>query len=88
MGSFDGAETRELVGGFLLSQLQTKFGDKIGLYRDDGLAVKDTSPKMTENIKKEMKLVNENPKVRFAIWHFLWIMKCNLREQTPNQVLF
>ena len=29
MGSFDGAETCELVGGFLLSQLQTKFGDKI-----------------------------------------------------------
>ena len=43
MGSFDGAETCELVGGFLLSQLQTKFGDKIGLYRDDGLAVTDTT---------------------------------------------
>ena len=54
MGSFDGAETCELVGGFLLSQLQTKFGDKIGLYRDDGLAVTDTTPKMTENIKKEI----------------------------------
>ena len=52
MGSFDGAETCELVGGFLLSQLQTKFGDKIGLYRDDGLAVTDTTPRMTENIKK------------------------------------
>ena len=54
MGSFDGAETCELVGGFLLSQLQTKFGDKIGLYRDDGLAVTDTTPRMTENIKKEI----------------------------------
>ena len=54
MGSFDGAETCELVGGFLLSQLQTKFGDKIGLYRDDGLAVTDTTLKMTENIKKEI----------------------------------
>ena len=54
MGSFDGAETCELVGGFLLSQLQTKFGDKIGLYRDDGLAVTDTTQKMTENIKKEI----------------------------------
>ena len=54
MGSFDGAETCELVGGFLLSQLQTKFGDKIVLYRDDGLAVTDTTPRMTENIKKEI----------------------------------
>ena len=45
MGSFDGAETCELVGGFLLSQLQTKFGDKIGLYRDDGLAVTGSHPK-------------------------------------------
>ena len=51
MGSF---ETCELVGGFLLSQLQTKFGNKIGLYRDDGLAVTDTTPRMTENIKKEI----------------------------------
>ena len=32
----------------------TKFGDKIGLYRDDGLAVTDTTPRMTENIKKEI----------------------------------
>ena len=33
-------------------------------------------------------LVNENSKVRFAIMHFLWIMKCNLREQMPKQVSF
>ena len=33
--------------------------------------------------------LNENPKaVRFAMSHFLWIMKCNLREQMPNQVSF
>ena len=32
--------------------------------------------------------LNEKPKVRFAISHFLWIMKCNLREQMPNQVSF
>ena len=36
MGSFDGAETCELVGCFLLSKLKTKCGGKIGLYRDDG----------------------------------------------------
>ena len=32
--------------------------------------------------------LNENPKVRFAMSHFLWIMKCNLREQMPNQLSF
>ncbi|GFR64589.1 DNA polymerase [Elysia marginata] len=38
MGSFDGAETCELVGLYLLSQLQ-HLDIKVGLYRDDGLAV-------------------------------------------------
>lgn len=52
MGSYDGAETCELVGCFLLSQLQEKYGNKIGLYRDDGLAVTDTTPRETEKIKK------------------------------------
>ena len=38
MGSYDGAETCELVGSFLLSQLQN-LDVNIGLYRDDGLAI-------------------------------------------------
>ena len=40
MGSYDGAETCELAGCFLLSQLQVKFGQNIGLHRDDGLATR------------------------------------------------
>ena len=36
MGSYDGAETCELAGSFLLSQLQ-ELNINIGLYRDDGL---------------------------------------------------
>ena len=39
MGSYDGAETCELVGSYLLSQLNKIPGVEIGLYRDDGLAV-------------------------------------------------
>ena len=35
MGSYDGTETSELVGSFLLSQLQN-LDVNIGLYRDDG----------------------------------------------------
>ena len=53
MGSFDGAETCELVGSFLLSQLQDLDVD-IGLYRDDGLAISNATPRGTENIKKQI----------------------------------
>ncbi len=60
MGSFDGAETCELIGLYILSQLQ-KLGINLGLYRDDGLAVSDKSPRQTENIKKKIcKIFNEN----------------------------
>ena len=53
MGSFDGAETCELVGLFLLSQL-THLDVNVGLYRDDGLATCTKSPNQVEAIKKEM----------------------------------
>ena len=53
MGSFDGAETCELVGLSLLSQL-THLDINVGLYRDDGLATRTKSPKQVEAIKKEM----------------------------------
>ncbi|GFR92822.1 hypothetical protein ElyMa_000876800 [Elysia marginata] len=52
MGSFDGAETCELVGLYLLSQLQ-HLEIKVELYRDDGLAVTNKSPQQTEKIKKK-----------------------------------
>ena len=35
MGNYDGAETCELVGCYLLSQLNETPGVEIGLYRDD-----------------------------------------------------
>ena len=51
MGSFDGAETCELVGLFLLSQLKNLNID-VGLYRDDGLAICNLPPKQVEVTKK------------------------------------
>ena len=54
MGSYDGAETCELVGCYLLSQLNEIPGVEIGLYRDDGLAVLQQTPRATETIKKEI----------------------------------
>ena len=52
MGSFDGAETCELVGLFLFTKL-THLDVNVGLYRDDGLATCTKSPKQVEAIKKE-----------------------------------
>ena len=54
MGSYDGAETCELVGCYLLSQLNQIPGIEIGLYRDDGLAVLNQTPREIESKKRDM----------------------------------
>ena len=52
---------RELVGCYLLSLLTEKYGQNIGLYRDDGLAAFDKTPQEIEKIKKELcKIFREN----------------------------
>ena len=59
MGSYDGAETCELVPSFLLSQLQDLHINE-RLYRDDGLATNAT-PRDSESIKKEIcRIFNNN----------------------------
>ena len=54
MASFDGAETRKLVGCYVLSLLTKKYGQNIGLYHDDGLAAFNAKPREMERIKKEI----------------------------------
>ena len=58
MGSYDGAEIWELVGLFLLEELEKKFGKEsmsIGLYRDDGLAVlRNMTGRQTDKARKEI----------------------------------
>ena len=55
MGSFDGAEVCELVGLFILNSLQERFGENVGLYRDDGLAVVNTrSGRLCDKERKEL----------------------------------
>jgi hypothetical protein len=51
-GTFDGAETCELIGCYLLSILTKKYGLNIGLYRDDGLSAFQHTPQGIERIKK------------------------------------
>ena len=66
MGSYDGAETCELVGSFLLCQLQD-LNINVGLYRDDGLAITNATPRDTENIKKEICHIFNNNGSRITI---------------------
>ena len=47
MGIYDGAETCEIVGLYILSQLQ-HLEINVGLYRDDGLAACNKTPQETE----------------------------------------
>ena len=63
MGAYDGAEVCELVGTFLLHKLSLKYNkNKIGLYRDEGLAIfKNISGPKSEKIEKNIqKLFKEN----------------------------
>ena len=53
MGSFNGAETCELVGSYLLSHLPATYRNDIGLYRDDGLSAFNVPPGEIEKIKRK-----------------------------------
>ena len=54
MGSYDGAKTCKPVGVYMLSLIAPKFNDRVGLYRDDGLAVCRATPKENEETKQEV----------------------------------
>ena len=66
MDGYDGAETCELVGSFLLSQLQD-LNINVGLYRDDGLAITNASTRNTEIIRKEICRIFNNNGLRITI---------------------
>ena len=60
MSSYEAAEICELLGSSLLSQL-LKLNINIGLYRDDGLAISNTTPRDIKNIKREIcRIYNHN----------------------------
>ena len=54
MGSYDGRETCELIGAYMLSLIAPKFKNEVGLYRDDGLAICKATPKEIEKPKQEV----------------------------------
>ena len=53
MGSFDGAETCELVVLFILSKLQD-INKTIGIYRDDGILTTRSSPRQTQKLAEQI----------------------------------
>ncbi|KAJ8050740.1 hypothetical protein HOLleu_04051 [Holothuria leucospilota] len=66
MGSFEGAETRELVGLYILSQFQ-HININAGLYRDGRLAVCKTTPRQTDITKKEISKIFANNNLKIEI---------------------
>ena len=66
MGFFDGAEICEMVGLFLLEELQ-ELGINVGIYRDDGLGVCDLTPRGVEKIKKQMSAIFRKHKLEITI---------------------
>ena len=54
MGSWDGAEVCELVGLYLLSQVQHLKRNNFGMYRDDVLCENKQRPQQAEKTKKEI----------------------------------
>ena len=53
-GSYDGAESCELVGLYILSELDKIERLNVGIYRDDGLATTSASPRQVEVLKKKI----------------------------------
>ena len=62
MGAYDSAEICELVGLYLLHQLNSaNLGVVFGIYRDDGLALSDLDPFKTNKVKDEIiRIFKEN----------------------------
>ena len=67
MGSYDGGESCELVGSFLLHQITTKHGNNFGLYRDDGLGKSNKSQREVEIIKKDLCAIFRKPGLKITI---------------------
>ena len=58
MGSFDGAESSDLVGLYLLSQVQD-LNVSLGCFRDDWLGYSRLTPRQTDIVKKKLQKIFE-----------------------------
>ena len=70
MGSFDGKEICEAVGLYILQSLENRFGSNIGLYRDDGLGVIQTSSgRLAENRTANQMMTHSTSTVHLTTRH-------------------
>ena len=78
MGSYDGAEICELVGLFLLHEIETKFKDiELGLYRDDGLGITRGMPvPKQERVNKEI----------IKLFQIPWTQNHDIRQPAAGQL--
>ena len=67
MGSYDGAETCELIGSYMLSLITAKFKSQVGLYRDDDSAVCKATPREIEKIKQQVSNVFKSNGLKITI---------------------
>ena len=68
MGSFDGAECTDLVGLFMLSELESQnLNAQLGLFRDDGLGASDAPKHEIDNIKQKICEVFRNQGLRITV---------------------
>lgn len=67
MGSYDGAESCELVGLYMLNIIKKHLGDNFGLYRDDGLGVLDKTPRQAEIVKKKLCAIFREQKLQITV---------------------
>ena len=74
MGAYDGAEVCELIGSYMLYLIRKKYdSNKIGLYRDNGLALfKNISGPASEKIKKQLQSLFKQKGMQI-------IIECNLK---------
>ena len=56
MGSYDRAETCELVGLYMLSLLAQKFKNQVGLYCDEGITICKAKPRQVEKNKQKVQI--------------------------------
>ena len=66
MGAWDGAESSDLIGLFMLSELE-KLEANIGVHRDDGLLEATCSPREIEKLKQDIISIYQSNGFRISI---------------------
>ena len=66
MGSFDGAETSDIVGLYLLNKVK-HLGVSLGCFRDDWLGISRLTPRQTDLVKKKLQKIFEDHGLKIEI---------------------